>query len=587
MLIAIKKCSNKKCRCLHYPNFYIQNGENSREYIFYDEWFTDDFVISPHTSYRMTLLANVKAHTQKTRCSFKGEAGAYNFCHGYDDEDYTFDQSKEYVYEVDDENKTGIKIDDDCNINDIDVDLFEEVITNKSLADNVNLYNIRFSLKRKLLEITHFRYSILKMCNRHHVPLSTIVQYVSIDKTLAVNMYKFKEMFNIYSDNHKCGVAGCKDVIVLDGNQKNTRKKCSFENVYVQFDNLPSEFSVKVGCPETPMQCSKYCTGHDMFAAKSSSIKKSDVIIDDDAPIESSSDSIYLVESIIGEKIVRGKKYYHVKWLDYDDTTYEPKENIPRSIIERYKKFGSLSVDTYMMKRTEYRGMSFVNLYWKCTNGESLNTWLPESAMSINCSAYDIHISERDIGKLHASCINVDDATKCNTRKDKFRFYKRSAGIILAAYPCQHIRMLEEVFNSESITQVYAYLHNHLVKCFANRIYNRDSLAIVYDDACHLKKFAMKRNAMSEVSMYLSKADIFCDRLHFQNHIDSWCRKNCNPDDCNKLKHVNTEACEQIFSWMSKYAYMSRYMNRHRFFFFLLDLCDIHNYMIEKRSVTK
>ena len=144
--------------------------------------------------------------------------------------------------------------------------------------------------------------------------------------------------------------------------------------------------------------------------------------------------------------------------------------------------------------------------------------------------------------------------------------------------------MVNELFNSESITQVYSLLHDHLKDNFSNGTYKKEDMVIVYDDACHLKKFAIKRGHLTETTKYISECDIFCDRLHFANHVDRCCATHCNPAHCDKLKGVNTESCEQIFSWLSKYAYITRYMNRHRFYFFILDMCDLHNYMIEQRS---
>ncbi len=45
----------------------------------------------------------------------------------------------------------------------------------------------------------------------------------------------------------------------------------------------------------------------------------------------------------------------------------------------------------------------------------------------------------------------------------------------------------------------------------------------------------------------------------------------------NYLK-VDTEACEQIFSWSSKYSRITRHMSREHFLFYILYLCDPHNW---------
>ena len=40
---------------------------------------------------------------------------------------------------------------------------------------------------------------------------------------------------------------------------------------------------------------------------------------------------------------------------------------------------------------------------------------------------------------------------------------------------------------------------------------------------------------------------------------------------------VDTEVCEQTFSWLSRYAKITRRMNRAHFMFYLLYICDLHN----------
>ena len=42
-------------------------------------------------------------------------------------------------------------------------------------------------------------------------------------------------------------------------------------------------------------------------------------------------------------------------------------------------------------------------------------------------------------------------------------------------------------------------------------------------------------------------------------------------------QQVNTEICEQTFSWLSHYARITKHMNQDHFMFFSLYLCDLHN----------
>ena len=42
---------------------------------------------------------------------------------------------------------------------------------------------------------------------------------------------------------------------------------------------------------------------------------------------------------------------------------------------------------------------------------------------------------------------------------------------------------------------------------------------------------------------------------------------------------VDTEICEQLFSWMSRYYRITQHMNWAHFLFYLLFLCDAHNWL--------
>ena len=64
---------------------------------------------------------------------------------------------------------------------------------------------------------------------------------------------------------------------------------------------------------------------------------------------------------------------------------------------------------------------------------------------------------------------------------------------------------------------------------------------IIYDDACHLKKFCTNpvRSRLTKVSKNLGEMDMVVDKLHFRNHVDKWCKENCNPYDRIDLDGVN------------------------------------------------
>ena len=61
---------------------------------------------------------------------------------------------------------------------------------------------------------------------------------------------------------------------------------------------------------------------------------------------------------------------------------------------------------------------------------------------------------------------------------------------------------------------------------------------ICYDDACHLKKFAINpsRSELTEVSKNMSQLECYIDRFHFPNNVDKWCKKERNPFKSDILK---------------------------------------------------
>ena len=122
---------------------------------------------------------------------------------------------------------------------------------------------------------------------------------------------------------------------------------------------------------------------------------------------------------------------------------------------------------------------------------------------------------------------------------------------------------------------------------------------VCYDDGCHLRQYARNpcRSQITPCSAKLANVEIVIDKMHMAEHTDKWCHQNCNPRAFKELENVNycylitvnfylmhccntggySEVCEQHFSWLSKYAKITRRMNRNTFIFFLLYIIDMHN----------
>ena len=114
----------------------------------------------------------------------------------------------------------------------------------------------------------------------------------------------------------------------------------------------------------------------------------------------------------------------------------------------------------------------------------------------------------------------------------------------------------------------------------------RDSLKnLIYDDACHLKKFAendVKRRNLNEYTQFMGNIPKYVDNFHFRNHTDAWCHAMCNPKDSRELDGVNTEACEQTFKWCNQFTSVKG-MNESHFWFFFTVVFDMHNLHVEGR----
>lgn len=80
---------------------------------------------------------------------------------------------------------------------------------------------------------------------------------------------------------------------------------------------------------------------------------------------------------------------------------------------------------------------------------------------------------------------------------------------------------------------------NNLLVTFENTICLCAGV-ICYDDACHLKKFAQNpvRSDLTEIAKRLKGMKMVCDKFHFRNHVDSWCKVNCNPYSTTDLEVI-------------------------------------------------
>ena len=145
---------------------------------------------------------------------------------------------------------------------------------------------------------------------------------------------------------------------------------------------------------------------------------------------------------------------------------------------------------------------------------------------------------------------------------------------------------------------VWYYNKIHCTSAITRSVIWHSSLIefICYDDACHLKKFATNavRSSLTKQTKQLASVQMVVDKMHMKGHTDPWCKEHCDPSKFQALNkvyqiqstnlaiytlnpQVDTEVCEQVFSWLSRYSKMTHKMSQHIFIFFLLYVCNLHN----------
>ena len=110
-----------------------------------------------------------------------------------------------------------------------------------------------------------------------------------------------------------------------------------------------------------------------------------------------------------------------------------------------------------------------------------------------------------------------------------------STQIFVIVWPLLSLPLLPPLFNP----------HSHLVLLYGLKFYFISHFILqkpCYDDACHLKSFVKnpKRSTTTPIATRLAEMEILCDRLHFKNRTDVWCKTHCNPHNSNNLKVIYT-----------------------------------------------
>ena len=152
-------------------------------------------------------------------------------------------------------------------------------------------------------------------------------------------------------------------------------------------------------------------------------------------------DNVYTVESTLDTRVKQGKKCYLVKWSEFPvaQSTWELESSIPVFIRKYYEKktnFGK-KLPNPVIKRSKKVGKNtiFHFLSWE---GESGGSWIDENIFL-----------QDEINNLENG-----ETSACNTRKDVDKRSRRhTCGILIGAFPCGVVPLIDELYGSESTSQ--------------------------------------------------------------------------------------------------------------------------------------
>ena len=122
-------------------------------------------------------------------------------------------------------------------------------------------------------------------------------------------------------------------------------------------------------------------------------------------------------KEILGKRSSKKGAEYHIKWEDYEETTWEPSKNIPSSIREYYEETGNGKLPTPKVKESKKQGSTIqYELVW--SNDSSLPEFDPAKHILLEPAESPLTKEKRS----------------CNTRKDRDRRQNRhTCGIFIGS----------------------------------------------------------------------------------------------------------------------------------------------------------
>ena len=272
-------------------------------------------------------------------------------------------------------------------------------------------------------------------------------------------------------------------------------------------------------------------------------------------------DNAYLVEKIVGRKTIGLVEYHAVKFVGWKKATWEPSNsNLQKEHVEAYKA----AVEA---------GQSEVCIL-PMDEAMQPNPNLPLDVVTMSMTQFASSLAQSDCGVLKIEQVGEPAAGYLNT----------TAGVILVGAACRRILLMMPMRNSETTTQTLWMLF--LLKSRAPRWAERLK-GFCSDMACKvllhvrakLRDLPADSPAMPHYE-WLNQLAIFVDNFHIDNHSegDAFCVQNTHPDLFPDLSTLtNTEVCEELFRWWSRFKLMINHMGNAKANYFMQEMRELHN----------
>jgi hypothetical protein len=208
-----------------------------------------------------------------------------------------------------------------------------------------------------------------------------------------------------------------------------------------------------------------------------------------------------------------------------------------------------------------------------CKTNTDPHKWLTSKQIPIEIMT---HFKETRLNKI----------SSCNTSKENVyscQLKSRTVGIQISCCNCGIVHCWKELYGAESLSQVALLLVEIKEQFEAANI--DIAKKVIYDNGCNLAKYCHKRADESDRTEFFKETTFIVDRLHIQGHVGKWCLDNCHPKLFPELDGYNTQVCEQLNSWLSKFKYILKHMSVYRYNFFLYIIFNEYNKIIMEKKI--